>query len=236
MGLLEWWVMREVRCRNCGAIIELPRFHGATLIECPECSWQEIIPARRKLSKDLDQQAGTAFQQLRLKQGKMKRLADRVVELSAGEFQRLCEDVLGGMGHEVLGPDVMQEQVHDFELTVEDERVLVSCRRHSPRHTVANEEIENLAGAMRHASAPRGIYITVGKFDKAGFELAREAKINLIDGATLKKMIIALDPEAMRSWWEEEEGGFELEEPAEALPGPETESGQSADQQADRSE
>ena len=210
--------MREIRCRNCGATIEMPKYHGPKLVLCPECGWEEIIPARHRLPEKLDNLAGAAFQQLQLKRAKMSRLAERIDGFSPGDFKRFCEDLFAATGHSVVEADAMLDESHDFELTVEEQRVLVKCERHSVRHAVEREEIENLAGAMRHAGAPRGIYVTAGTFDKASFELARGEKVNLIDGQTIKKMIEAVDPEAMRAWWEEEEGGFDLEEAEEGVP------------------
>jgi hypothetical protein len=145
--------MVQVRCRRCGAARELPDHHGPITVVCPSCNWRETIPARRHLPQKLTHDASAAFKAHQRHDELIESAVDRLRELSPRAFERFCARLFEVLGHTVIPADVAYDQSHTLELHDGDAVTYVACKRSIGDEAVGREEVENLAGAMRHDSS-----------------------------------------------------------------------------------
>ncbi|MDY7109080.1 MAG: restriction endonuclease [Planctomycetota bacterium] len=193
--------MRELRCRNCGAIIKLPDFHGPTLIECPACNWQEIIPARHRLPKKLDNLAGAAYK-ARLHHEPMPEGAfEKLRALSPEEFAQFCSELFEQEGYAVTPASQEYDTGRDLELMQGTEVTFVECKCYAEHHKVGHLEVEALLGAMRHENVDKGMIVTTSSFAEECLEPARKAGIELVDADRLREKIESAPGDALRRWW-----------------------------------
>lgn len=185
--------MREIRCRNCGAVREVPDHHGPMHFVCRHCEWQETLPPRRAIAKKLSKLAGAAFTARRQQLQEVAAALTRLDDLPPREFEELCGRLYERLGFVVERAPVGQDQSHAFELHKGDVRTLLACRRAGQR-PIDVIDVENLSGAMRHAGVDTGVFVTTGTFADACGEIADGAGIELIDGETLHARLAQLDP------------------------------------------
>ncbi|MCP3903190.1 MAG: restriction endonuclease [Planctomycetes bacterium] len=188
----------QIRCRNCGAIRAIPKYHGSMLVTCPDCEWQEMLPPRRHLPKELDHRAGDAFAARAQRQAAVRALLDEVSPLSQHRFEQFCASLFSSRGHEVALADQMFDESHALELRSGSDSVFVACR--PVEHRVTVDDLERLAGAMRHGSAAGGICVTNGDLDDACQAFATDAKIELIDLDRLVELLTDVPIEQLREW------------------------------------
>jgi restriction endonuclease Mrr len=191
--------MAEVKCRRCGETIDLPEFHGAKVVVCPRCKWGETIPARRQLSGKLTHEAGAAFKARQRQDVAMGTVIDRLQGLSPRAFERFCAKLFEVLGHGVVPADAALVQSYALELHDGDAVTYVACRRTLGDEAVSREEVENLAGAMRHDGVRRGEFVTTGTFTDACREVAEAANIELVDREALRKRLESVDPHVLGS-------------------------------------
>jgi restriction endonuclease Mrr len=185
--------MVEVRCRQCGAVTKLPEDHGTTSIVCRQCGWREVVPARRQIPEELSHAAGAAFKAHQRHEVALAGAVDRLRELSPRDFERFCFRLFELLGHTVVAADPALAQSHALELHHGDAVTYVACRRSLGHDAVSREEVENLAGAMRHDGVQRGIFVTTGSFTDECREVAEEAAIELIDHEALGRHVDSVD-------------------------------------------
>ena len=189
--------MVQVRCRRCGEARELPDYHGAITIVCPVCRWSESIPAHRPLPKELSHEAGAAFKARQRIEQLAANALERLQESSPREFEQFCARLFELQGHSVVAADAALAQSHTLELHDGNAVTYVACKRALGHETVSLEEVENLAGAMRHDGVQRGIFVTTGTFDPESRRLAEAAGIDLIDGEALRMWIDSVNLQAL---------------------------------------
>ena len=194
--------MRQVRCRNCGAIIELPDFHGPRLVECSACNWQEIIPARHRLPKKLDNLAGAAYRARYHHEPMPEGAFEKICALSPERFAQFCGELFEQAGYAVTPASQEYDSGRDLELMQGTEKTFVECKCYAEQHKVGRLEVEALVGAMVHENVKKGIIVTTSSFADECAEPAREAGIELINGAHLREMIEAAPGDKLHKWWE----------------------------------
>jgi restriction endonuclease Mrr len=188
----------QIHCRNCGAALEMPDFHGTMPVTCPKCRWQETIPARRHLSETLEHRAGDAFAARERHRADVRELVARVAAMSPGRFDRFCAAMFAASGYEVSLADRTFDQSHALELRSGAEKVSVACTPGS--HRVSVEDLEGLAGSMRHDHADRAIYVTTGTFDDACADFAAETGLELVDAEALVDWLTDAPLEQLGRW------------------------------------
>jgi len=194
--------VRQVRCRNCGAIIELPDFHGPKLVECPQCRWQEVYPARRRLPRELAKLAGAAYEARDHREPLSEEAFEKICEMSPADFEQLCADLFEHLGYVVAPAGREYDSGRDLELTQGTETTFVECKRYAEHHRVGRLEVEALLGAMQHEGVKKGIIITTSSFAEECRSPAEEAGVELVDGGQLRQMIESLPADSLRKWWE----------------------------------
>lgn len=192
--------MRNIRCRNCGALAEVPDYHGALLVVCKQCEWQETHPPRRPIAKSMDGQANAAFlaHEERLRAAG-KRL-ERAQSLSPRSFVRFCAELFEQADYEALPSD---HEAYAFELRRGEEVVYVACEQRSADHTIKLEDLKPLAGALEHDKVDRGVFVTLGTFAEPCERAATRADIELVDGAALRLKVAFADTDRLDQWLDE---------------------------------
>ncbi|UCD74958.1 MAG: restriction endonuclease [Phycisphaerales bacterium] len=192
--------MRKIRCRNCGHLMDLPDYHGPTHIVCPKCDWHEALPARRHLKARLEHKAGIAFGTLHEMVLAAAEAIEKFRQLPAADFEEFCAELFAESVYAVTPVDQAIHTSHALELKKGDEITLVACRRGGAEHRVQREDLENLAGAMRHHGAVGGIFLTTGSFTDDSLAYAEEAGIELIDADELQERIAKLEASVVQKW------------------------------------
>ncbi|MHC4127871.1 MAG: restriction endonuclease [Planctomycetota bacterium] len=185
--------MAQVKCRRCGEVIELPDFHGAKTVVCPGCNWGETYPARRHLSDKLTHDAGAAFKARQRHEVAMGTAVERLQGLSPRAFEKFCAQLFSVLGHGVVPADAALVQSYAFQLHDGAAVTYVACRRTLGDEAVSRDEVENLAGAMRHDGVRLGAFVTTGTFAEACREIAEKAGIELIDREALRRRLESVD-------------------------------------------
>jgi phage FluMu protein Com len=195
------FAMEKFRCRRCGRVIELQDFHGQKLVVCPQCKWHEVHPARRKIPKEWGHEAGRFFDVLHKHEEEAAKSIGRIAELPQADFEAFCAALFEQLGHDVRRADDAARDMYEFEVSRGNETALVRCQRHSPTHRVEQMEIENLAAAVRHKNADKGMYVTTATFTDDCTALAEQANIELVDTDELQRKIESADVLALSKWW-----------------------------------
>jgi len=166
---------------------------------CPGCSWGETYPARRHLSKKLTHDAGAAFKARQRHDVAMGTAIDRLQELSPRAFEQFCAKLFSVLGHGVVPADAALVQSYALQLHDGAAVTYVACKRALGDEAVTREEVENLAGAMRHDGVRLGAFVTTGTFAEACREVAEKAGIELIDREGLRQRLESVDPHDLGS-------------------------------------
>ena len=194
--------MRQIRCRNCGHVFELPDYHGPVKLACPVCRWEETRPARRKLPEKWSQEAGAAFALRRQRKGLGKKVLEHLHTLPGEHFLQFCASLFEQSGYSTAATVHADEVGHDLDLKRGDELTLAACRHYAAYHKVQRSEVETLAGSMRHEGASQGIFVTTGEFEESCADLAEQSAIDLINGGLLQTMIESLSMESLKQMLE----------------------------------
>ncbi len=189
--------MVQVKCRRCGETTDLPDHHGPTTIVCPVCRWRETYPARRPLPEKLAHDAGAAFEARQQHEQLAASAIDRLQALSPLAFEKFCARLFEVQGHTVVPPDEALAQSHALELHDGNAVTYVACKRSLGGEAVSLEEVENLAGAMRHDGVASGIFVTTGSFTAKSRKAAEDAGIELVDGEVLHRRLDSIDLRAL---------------------------------------
>lgn len=185
--------MADVQCRQCGEVTRLPDYHGAVSVVCPSCRWREVYPARRHIAEKLLHAAGAAFKEHARREEIVARLLDRLRGMPAHEFEQFCARLFELRGYTVVATDQARAQGHALALHHGNSVTYVACRRSLGHEAVGPEELENLAGAMRHDAVSHGIFVTTGSFTDECHAAAAAAGIELIDEEVLRRQIDAAE-------------------------------------------
>lgn len=125
-----------------------------------------------------------------------RRTLAELLALSPSDFEVAVATLLKDLGYrsvKVTGRtgDLAADIVcHDQQ----GHKVLVQCKRYSPRRPVGSPEIQLFIGMLVHHQSDRGIYVTTSRFTSAASALARQHGLELIDGARLATLIAGRHP------------------------------------------
>lgn len=102
------------------------------------------------------------------------------------EFSHFVLDAMRHRGYDVLTPndEAEQGQQPEFMLSKGGQRWLLSCKHGSAYH-LSSPAVAELASGIRFQGAAGGLLVTPGHIHADARDPARQAKIELIDGATL---------------------------------------------------
>lgn len=114
------------------------------------------------------------------------------------EFSQFVLDAMRHRGYDVLTPNDEAErgQQTEFMLSKNGQRSLLSCK-HGSAYRLAAPAVSELAENLRFQGATSGLLVTPGQIEPAARAPAREAGIELIDGAALWPEVAPLLPHSL---------------------------------------
>jgi restriction system protein len=155
-----------------------------------------VLPeSRRKLFEgrlaDVLTHYATGLDKIRQQEKQSKDINQRIeklYDLSAREFEEYIEGLFKELGYEkvTLTPTSNDKGI-DLLMRHKDSVVAIQCKKY--RGTVGSPDIQTFLGAMRHAGAHKGFFITTGTFTFEAEKMASEHPIELVDSPALAKLI-----------------------------------------------
>ena len=124
------------------------------------------------------------------KKHSVARKVEELMELSPRDFEEYIAALLSDMGYKNVeltpysndkGVDVLAEK--------DGLRYAVQCKRY--KGTVGSPDMQKFLGAMQHAGAEKGIFVTTGMFSFEAEKMAYEHPIELINRIELAKIILS---------------------------------------------
>ena len=128
-------------------------------------------------------------QKLEITRKSLSKKIDELIELSPREFEEYVAELLEHSGYKSVeltpysndkGLDVIAYQ--------DGVKFGVQCKRY--KGTVGSPEIQTFLGALSHAKADKGLFITTGMFSFEAEKMASEHPIQLINRIDLAKMVL----------------------------------------------
>lgn len=128
---------------------------------------------------------------VKAREGERKKLDQKVEKLyglSPREFEEYIAELFKALGYEkvTLTPASNDKGV-DVLAEYQSTRVAIQCKKY--KGLVGSPEIQAFLGAMRHAEAHKGFYVTTGTFSIEAEKIASEHPIELVDSIALGKLI-----------------------------------------------
>lgn len=103
------------------------------------------------------------------------------------EFERFLSVLYENLGYKVAQTKLSKDQGADLVIVKDGERIVVQAKRYSNK--VGNKAIREIAAAIKHYGADRGIVVTTNVFTQSAIELAKSNDIELVDRNKLKMLI-----------------------------------------------
>jgi restriction system protein len=114
-----------------------------------------------------------------------------LVDLTAHAFETVIRDLFQAMGFDTYqtrpSRDGGVDCVAHYTKSVVGGKYIIQAKRFT--HRVPVEDVRDLAGALDHERASKGILVTTSEFTKAGYEFAQGKPIELINGHALLALI-----------------------------------------------
>lgn len=123
-----------------------------------------------------------------------QRYADALTQVSWQDFERLLASHYERQGYQVdhvgtAGAGGQFDGGIDLKLRRDGQYLVVQCK-HWIAKQVPHNEVHQLLGIMQTQNATGGILVTSGEFTRAAYDAAaKEPRIQLIDGAALRRML-----------------------------------------------
>lgn len=103
------------------------------------------------------------------------------------EFEEFLKQLFKNMGYSVKSTKKSGDQGADLILKRNGKKIVVQAKRYNV--SVGNRAVQEVAGAIPHYGAHKGIVVTNSKFTKSAVELAKSNNIKLVDGKKLDRLI-----------------------------------------------
>lgn len=118
----------------------------------------------------------------------LEKTVERLYELSPREFERYIAELFRALGYDrvTLGRGSGDLGV-DILVDMDGARTAIQCKRY--KGLVGSPEIQGFLGAMRHAEAGQGIFVTTGVFSIEAQNMASAHPIELVDKYALGRLI-----------------------------------------------
>lgn len=149
--------------------------------------FKSLIPELNLIFEDY-QRALKGQKEIEIARKSLSQKIDELIELSPREFEEYVAELLKHSGYESVeltpysndkGLDVIAYQ--------DGVKFGIQCKRY--KGTVGSPEIQTFLGALSHAKADKGLFITTGMFSFEAEKMASEHPIQLINRIDLAKMV-----------------------------------------------
>lgn len=115
---------------------------------------------------------------------------DELLELTPREFEEYIGILYKKMGFYSEVTQYSNDKGVDVVLFKDSVKYVIQCKRY--KGTVGSPEIQKFIGAMEHAKADRGIFVTTGMFSFEAEKMASEHPIELVNRISLSKLILSV--------------------------------------------
>lgn len=112
---------------------------------------------------------------------------DELDKMDGYEFERFLSVLYEKLGYKVLQTQLSRDQGADLVIVKNGERIVVQAKRYS--NNVSNKAIPEIAAAIKHYGADRGIVVTTSGFTPSAIELAESNNIELVDRNKIEQLI-----------------------------------------------
>ena len=107
--------------------------------------------------------------------------------LNGYEFEHFLKTLFENLGYIVENIQQSHDQGADLVVKKFGEKIIIQAKRYS--QVVGNKAVQEVAAAVRHYRAERGMVVTTNRFTNSAIELARSNNVELVDRETLSEMI-----------------------------------------------
>lgn len=118
---------------------------------------------------------------------------DELLELTPREFEEYVGTLYKKIGFYSEVTQYSNDKGVDVILFKDSAKYVIQCKRY--RGTVGSPDIQKFIGAIEHAKADKGIFVTTGVFSSEAEKMAYEHPIELVDKIKLLKLIQSVSNE-----------------------------------------
>jgi len=129
-------------------------------------------------------------------QGKRRlrvRSVDQLLTMSPARFEQAIAGLFRELGYRRVrtvgrsGDLAVDIECHDAE----GRALMIQCKRYAPGLKVGSRDVQTFVGMIfMHHRADRGVFVTTSSFTKPAIDLARDQRIELIDGGRLASLLL----------------------------------------------
>jgi restriction system protein len=126
---------------------------------------------------------------------------DQLLAMSPARFEQAIAGLLRELGYRrVRTVGRSGDLAVDIECRdAEGRALLIQCKRYAPGLKVGSRDVQTFVGMIfMHHRADRGAFVTTSSFTKPAIGLARDQRIELIDGRRLATLLVG--GQLLRPW------------------------------------
>ncbi|MDY6114089.1 MAG: restriction endonuclease [Alloprevotella sp.] len=143
----------------------------------------ELQEIENQFEKDIKQRKELEQQ----RRGIAQKIED-LLSLSPREFEEYVGQLYKSMGYKVEVTPYSNDKGIDVIMYKDDTKYVIQCKRY--KGTVGSPDIQKFIGAIDHAKADKGIFVTTGMFSFEAEKMASDHPIILINRIDLGKLIM----------------------------------------------
>lgn len=158
------------------------------LMERKEHFFDDVKEEIKSLKTDYKEKLKQQIEAERSKKGIAQKI-DELMELTPREFEEYVGQLYHYLGFEdVVVTQYSNDKGIDILLCKDDLKYGIQCKRY--KGTVGSPDIQKFIGALDHAKADKGIFVTTGMFSFEAERMASEHPIELVNRVELAKLIL----------------------------------------------
>lgn len=118
----------------------------------------------------------------------MTQKVEDLLELTPREFEEYVGELFSHLGYAVEVTQYSNDKGIDIVMYKDDIKYGVQCKRY--KGTVGSPDIQTFIGALSHANADKGFFVTTGMFSFEAEKMAVQHPIQLVNRIDLAKLIL----------------------------------------------
>lgn len=150
-----------------------------------------IYDSAKETLKLIEDEYNQKLQAEKIVQSEMKNIDRKVkelLELSPREFEEYVGELFSHLGYKVEVTPYINDKGVDIIMYKGAVKYGVQCKRY--KGTVGSPEIQTFIGALEHAKADKGFFVTTGMFSFEAEKMAAQHPIQLVNKIELSELIL----------------------------------------------